>query len=331
MAIYTDLRSSMKYLLISLFCCLAIAPGFCEKGPEEKLILSTPNQVATLCSESEGLVGGIVHPLSGLPVVACTDLVVKGAQGLVLHRVYIPAHIPCAFPRHRRANGEWRRKYLSQHLMEYYKGWQYLPQMYLEVDRTNQGVQVYVSEANGMTLPFILSGPNNSIALLPSPHYAINNASGDTPSGSYDPRNIRVTHEDNGKKFTVYAMDGTVRFYCEKMSWWKTEHCHSYLYLLEKEILPNGKVIKYHFDAKHQLTYVESLDPKERYVYASIRVSQLPGWGRRFLSSSGTTTDYSFEEKKITWEFRRSNRTERGNTDSLPYAPCRAPSIAMSA
>ena len=56
--------------------------------------------MAALCSESSDLVGGVVHPLSGLPLVACTDLVVKGAQELLLNRIYIPLQMPWQFPQH---------------------------------------------------------------------------------------------------------------------------------------------------------------------------------------------------------------------------------------
>ncbi len=272
----------MKYLLISLFCCLATVPSFSEEAPRE-LILSTPDQMAALCSESSDLVGGVVHPLSGLPLVGCTDLVVKGAQELLLNRVYIPLQMPCQFPQHTKANGEWRRKYLAEHLTNYYKGWQYLPQMHLEVDFRRKRSHAYVSDANGITMAFSLSGRNHSNISLMSSHCGISNTCGDIPSGRYDPRNTRVTYEANEKKFTVYAMDGTIRIYRLNENGCRPPNWDWYFYVLEKEILPNGKVIKYHFNGGLRPKYIESLDPQERYVYASIRLSLATGGGRHFL------------------------------------------------
>ena len=118
------------------------------------------------------------------------------------------------------------------------------------------------------------------------------------PSGSYDPRNTRVTYEANEKKFTVYAMDGTIRIYRLNENGCRPPNWDWYFYVLEKEILPNGKVIKYHFNGGLRPKYIESLDPQERYVYASIRLSLATGGGRHFLSSSGTTADYSFKEDR---------------------------------
>ena len=104
----------MKYILINLLCCLSLISLHCQEDPQEKLVLSTPGQLATLSDESNNLIGGVVHPLSGQPLVACTDLVVKGAQNIALSRVYVPPHIPCSFPHHRHYQGEWNKKHLQR-------------------------------------------------------------------------------------------------------------------------------------------------------------------------------------------------------------------------
>ena len=53
------------------------------------LIPSTPDQIASLTYDSDFLVGGCIHPLSGQLSLSSTDLVAKGAQELALTRVFI--------------------------------------------------------------------------------------------------------------------------------------------------------------------------------------------------------------------------------------------------
>jgi RHS repeat-associated protein len=232
---------SLRFISL-IFCLLTTVALFSEdEQPCEDLFLSTPDQIATLTGESSFLVGGLISPLSGQPVLRQTDLIVKGAQNIVLSRVYIPPYMPCAFPKHKRNQEEYDKRYLYRHLQENYKGWQLYPHLRLELNP--RSMQVRLSDPSGITLDFRLSGQNYSTATLASPSYAINNTSGDIPSGKYDPRNTRISYEENGNKITVHAADGAIRFYSHTRWLTKTSH----VYLLAKEILPNGKVLKYHY------------------------------------------------------------------------------------
>ncbi len=259
--------------LIALACCFLTTPAFSDEEAKEEFFLSTPEQVATLSSEPSYLVGGLISPMSGQPVLRQTDLIVNGAQRIALSRTYIPPQIPCSFIKEKHNQEEWDKYCLYQHVAHQYKGWQFYPHLKLQFTPRNR--KVLLTDPSGMSLDFRLSGPNYSVTTLASSPYGLSNASGDTPSGKYDPRNTRISYEDNGNKITVYATDGTVRFYYKKG--WTTQT--ALLYLLEKEILSNGKVLKYHYNDRWQPDYVESLDPKERFVYASIKITG-------FISSS---------------------------------------------
>lgn len=283
----------IRYLIV-LACCLLTTPAFSDEEAKEEFFLSNPEQVATLSSEPSYLVGGLISPLSGQPVLRQTDLIVNGAQSIALSRTYIPPQMPCSFIKEKHNQEEWDKYRLYQHVAHHYKGWQFYP--HLKLQFTPRTREVLLTDPSGMSLDFRLSGPNYSVTTLASSPYGLSNASGDTPSGKYDPRNTRISYEDNGNKITVYATDGAIRFYYKKG--WTTQT--ALLYLLEKEILSNGKVLKYHYNDRWQPDYVESLDPKERFVYASIKINGSPWEGScHFTSSSGIAVDYSYQKRPI--------------------------------
>lgn len=273
----------MRFLV---FLLALFIPLFSYAEDEEELVSSTPDQLATLTSRPNTLIGGLVSPLSGQLSLKKTDLIVKGAQNIFLTRVYIPPYMPCDFPKHRHSQEEHDKLYLYRLLSQNYRGWQFLPHLRLEYNQSKSAVRL--TSPNGTTLDFNISEGETTLV---SPHYAISNTSGDEPSGQFDPRNTRIKSE-NGK-IIVYAPDGNIRIYQNN--------------LLQKEVLPNGKVIKYHYEQGRPI-YVESLDPGERYVYASMRISGSPKEGScHFTSSSGQTADYSYQRRPLHIDIRAGN------------------------
>lgn len=287
--------------LIALISFLLTTSVFAdeEEQPRDDLFLSTPEQVATLTSEPSYLVGGLISPLSGQPSLKQTDLVVKGAQNIILSRTYLAPYMPCSFPYHKHYQEEQNKRYLYNHLRDSYKGWQFYPHLRLEFNP--RSMEVRLSDPSGMTLDFRLSGPGFSKTSLASPLYAISNVAGDMPNGKYDPRNTRISYEEDGNKIVVYAVDGTTRIYRKRGSAKRA----FYLYLLEKEILSNGKILKYHYTDRNLLHCIESFDPKEKYVYASLRISGLSQNGNcHFTSSSGLTVDYNYQKRPVEWKIK---------------------------
>lgn len=278
--------------LIALGCLLFAVPAFSyDEEAKEEFFLSTPEQVATLSSEPSYLIGGLISPLSGSPTLRQTDFIVKGAQELVLSRTYMSPHMPVQLGSEKQCPEEWEKYHLYQHVARCYKGWQFYPHLKLQFIPSKK--QVLITEPSGSTLSFVFTGSGMSDAEFEGGLYGISNCAGETPSGANDPRNTRITYGENGQIITVYGTDKGTRIY--RFNGWDTNTAQ--LYLLEKEILPNGKVLKYHYEGRH-LTSVESLDPKERFVYASIRIKGNPWNGNvHFLSSSGQTADYEYERR----------------------------------
>ncbi len=298
----------MKRYLVALICFLITTlPAFSDEEDLQDLIPSTPDQIATLSSEQDLLIGGVISPLSGQPALKRTDLIVKGAQSIFLYRIYIPPHMPCSFPaKNKHQHGNWATYYLYLHLKDNYKGWRIFPHLKL-LQKQNSKI-VSLTEPNGMTLEYyVIDGKTH----LASPLYAISNFSGSSPNGKYDPRNTQIIL--HGTKLTMYSSDGTIRFYSTK---------HSLLYLLDKEILPNGKVLKYHYE-NGRLALVESMDPKERYVYASLGVHGSPLTNQicHFAASNGQTTDYTYQRRPVyikVKEKRKKGKDKIEFTDLFP-------------
>lgn len=152
----------MLYPFLALLCSLLITLPLSSQEEEnsDHLCLSTPDQIAALSTESSHLIGGLISPLSGQIVLRQTDLIVKGAQNLNLSRIYIPPHMPASFPQHKNQKENYDNRYLYHHLKDNYQGWQFYPHARLGFHFKSRTARV--TEPNGMTLDFQLSGPNDA-------------------------------------------------------------------------------------------------------------------------------------------------------------------------
>jgi RHS repeat-associated protein len=283
-------------LLSNLLLCIFTIVCFAEENLEDRIILSTPEQISTLYSERSQLIGGLVSPLSGQVSLRQTDLVIKGAESLHLTRSYLAPSIPSSFPRHKKKQEEWNKYYLGEYLLSHYKGWVYLPQLLLEYCTGSNSVRY--TDANGATLEFILS--SNLKAKLSSEPYAIHNTAGETPSGQYDPRNTEITYSKTKNTFTVKSPDGTLRLY----SYSFTTSTGNYLFLLQKEILPHGKVLSYSY-AKNSLISIESKDPKERYTYAKLTIDNhltLKGGSLVFKTPANLQAEHKHTRRQLKYK-----------------------------
>ena len=271
------------FLAFVLLSCLGLA----KENSEDRIILSTPEEIITLTSNEKLLVGGLVSPLSGQLVLQKKDLFAPGAQTLTLSRLYIPPMIPSSFPHHKKRQEEWNKFHLAEHLKNSYKGWVYSPHLRLEFFTDSKTARL--TNPNGITLDFHLSH-DFSNATLASPPYGLTNTRGETPSGQSDIRNTRVICHAANETFSVFDPDGTLRLYGNGYH----THTSRSLFLLLKETLPNGKVIVYHYDKK-QLTSIETKDPKEQFSYAKIDIHNhlnLAGGSLTFITHTGQKAEH---------------------------------------
>lgn len=263
------------------------------------------------CNTTTGI-GNVIDPLTGNPTLKKIDLVAKGAQSISLTRVYIPPYMPRFFSEYKHHQGEYDKKYLHEHLSKTYKGWQHFPHLRLYFDRANKRVRLRTPD--GVALDFEVSRGKTT---LMSPAYGISNFNGEEVSGKHDPRNTTITWEDNHAKIVVRSHDGTTRIY------YKTGvvTASSHLYLLQREILPSGNILKYSYTSHRQLFRVESLDPHERHLYASLHLTGSPSaGGYRFVASSGASAEYLYDKRAL--EVKIKEKVKRGRYKEEAHLAC---------
>ncbi len=249
----------MRFVLL---LCLVISFGFSEENPHSP----TPFEIASF--RTDLLIGGVVNPLNGQVSLRQTDLVAKGAQEVTLSRVFIPHGLPnligldpfldyILYPSSARS--------LIQ------GGWVSFPHQFLTLVKDH----VFLNDRLGNSYHFSIKDGKTTLAESP---YGITNLSGDEPSGRFDPRNTKITQKND--KVIVQTPNGTLCHY---------DRLKDSTYQLEKEILPSGKIIRYRCRADCLL--IQGTDPKERYVYATIKKS-LNG---NYLTSTGLKATYTFD------------------------------------
>ncbi|MFZ0565611.1 MAG: hypothetical protein WAM28_05455, partial [Chlamydiales bacterium] len=270
-----------------------------DSKDDEQPSLFTPDQLAALTSDANQLIGGLISPLSGNLYLQQNDFTVIGAQDIPVARIYVAPFMPHLFNKHFDRDCYYRRCYLLRN----YEGWKFFPHIRLWHDRGKN--EVHLINPNGATYDFSLS--NGKTTLLHP--FAVNNiGEQDIPCGRYDPRNTRISQE--GNTLIVSSPDGSIRYYTHK---------NGKIYLLEKERLPHGKIFKYHYTDARELSRVESLDPQERHIYASLNIEGLPKEGAsRFISSTGLSASYVYENRHVEGRFRAHKRTIRYSTVMPP-------------
>lgn len=279
------------FLINSIFC-------FCDnKQLTNDPFVSTMDQERNFSIDTPYLIGGLICPLNGQLNLKQTDLIVKGAQNIDLERIYMPFSLSSSILRQKQEN--YRKKHLFEQLQEKYIGWLFYPHLTLEMNADSNKVKLY--EPNGTMLEFCLSGTNYSSSYLESSSNSISNLSGEKVSGQNDPRNTRISYEGDKNQITVYARDGSIRIYNKAGLIVKGSN----LYVLHKEILSNGKILRYSFNESGQLNCIESLDPQERHIYSSLHVSGKPADGRyHFASGSGLSVEYFYQRRPIHWKIK---------------------------
>ncbi|MES2344490.1 MAG: hypothetical protein V4494_00930, partial [Chlamydiota bacterium] len=275
----------MRFFLLLLLCFIHT---FLSADEELEILPSSPEHIARLSFDAETLVAGLVSPLTGQLSFIETDLIAKGAEDIVLRRIYIPPHMPDPIG----DKPVWEEYNLLKYLNSTYQGWMLAPHIKAFFYFENNIVRI--TDPQGTTLDFSLKKEK---CTLISPTYGMSNTSHGLPSGRYDLRNTQVIVSDNRRTITVHAPDGTVRHYN-----YFQKGIGKASYLLEQEILPHGKLVRYRYDSGH-LKFIESTDLQERHVYALIRIERKAS-SIDYITSCGKKASYHYEKREKSFDIK---------------------------
>jgi len=295
----------MKILHLT-FLLFFLIRSLLSANSEDNSVLSLPDEITALNSQDHLLVDGIISPFSGQPCLCEVDLLAKGAQNVILKRIYLAPFLLNSYDSSKSKD----QYFLYQFARGNYKGWSYFPHQHLGI-RPQQNGESYLrfTTPTGITLDFVVTGGE---CRLNQKHFGMSNFALDEPSGKYDLRNIRI--DVQGKEKVIVSLpDGTILQY-------KNDHRYSasliprHSYVLEKEILPNGKMLKYFYE-HGQLARIESKDVNDRHTYASITVKHLPksqqSFTKEFTSNTNQKAFYRFDYRK-----EKNKYGERGKIKS---------------
>jgi RHS repeat-associated protein len=257
----------MKYILPIL---ILISSFVYSNDSLDSLFSSHPEHVLSGERYDDFHMGGVVNPISGNFCLRQIDLIAIGAENVALKRVFIPYYTPL------------KSKKKPKPSKEGYAGWAYFPHTRLNVfaSRKNHKTDTKVCFADSNGVVFIYNVENGKTVLHSEP-WGVCNGICETPSGRYDHRNVRIQFK---KKFPLNVIVNThegierhYEFYKEEQVKIEKKVYTNFFCLLRKEILQNGKILRYSYDIETKcLIKVESLDPQEKHVYASINLECYP-------------------------------------------------------
>jgi len=212
---------------------------------------------------------------------------VRGAQDLVLKRTYVPPRILGRYD----DKDEVDHLLLAKELCQLNtKGWVVLPHLWAGYNRHSAYFQI--RDPQGFVLEFQIEGNKG---ILKTATFGCTNLRGESASSSGDLRNIQLLAE--GNSVTVNWPCGLERHYLRS---------YGGTYLLQKEILSNGKTIRYEYDSKGLYKIVSS-DPMAQKTYASITRSG----DAHFIGSDGREVDLVYELREVKGRYKKKGYEEK--------------------
>jgi RHS repeat-associated core domain len=274
----------MRWIILLTFSFRLFAESFDDVTP------STSEEIFSLTTDL--LVDGFVSVTSGQISISEVDLTVKGAQDLILKRTYVPPRILGRYDDKDKVD----RLALGKELCQLEtKGWVVHPHLWAGYNRNSNYFQV--SDVQGFVLEFQIQGNKG---VLKTATYGCSNLRRETPSSSSDIRNIELVVEGDGVKVTW--PDGVQRQYLKR---------NTGIYCLEREVLSNGKVIRYEYNDQG-LSKISSSDPTGKFTYASITKVD----GNHYLGSDGREATLVYERREIKGEYKKKGFKE---TESFQF------------
>lgn len=202
----------------------------------------TPIEEIAAFRAEEELIAGLVSPLTGQLIQKNIDLVVHGNESLDFSHSYLPYQIQACGPR----------------FEQFCHPWMFVPHLFA----AEENKTLFLTNENGHTLPYFIKKGKLSLQTSSIKH---TNTDGHEVGAHFDPHNVYYEKSQDGS-FCVWAPDGTKRFY--------KSLADGVNFRLYSETRPNGKHIRYLYNARNELTSIEARDPSGNCVYAKISLSR---------------------------------------------------------
>lgn len=256
----------------------------------QEFSVTEPNMSATLL-QRDLLVGDVVSPVSGQVVIQQTDLHIKGAQELYLSRLFVPHTLSGSVSWCKEDQHSYDEYTLWCAVLRQYIGWVFLP--YWEVKIYPNNV-VRIRDSSGVTLDYKVTLEGTKLIDAP---YGISNGSEGKIGAQFDLRNYQVIFEE--KKMRVITPDGIERFYTQYAPLLQDL---SIPYRIEKEVLPNGKALRY-FYADGILAEVQATSVDGEVIYGSYKIESKENQ-LRIKASNNTLASYTYKRDYLDLSFK---------------------------
>lgn len=254
-------------------------------GSFDLITPSTPDEIASL--NADLLIDGYVSAMSGQLSLAETDLQVRGAQDVVLKRIYLPPQILGRYHDHEKRD----QLELGNALLQLNsKGWVILPHLWAGYNRNSPYFQL--RDPQGYVLEFEIRGNRG---VLQTSSLGCSNLRSGEPSSAADIRNIELYVEED--QIQVIWPNGIKRIYI---------HQALGRYRLNSELLPNGKAIRYDYDQEAPV-HIYSTDASGKHTYASIdRLKP-----HHYRGSDGKEAHFTYETREIKGKDKKKEADSR--------------------
>ncbi|MFA5250757.1 MAG: hypothetical protein WC371_05065, partial [Parachlamydiales bacterium] len=236
---------------------------------------------AKIVLEEETMLDGCVNVLNGAFYWVKEDLIVKGAEPLILKRFYHTIDTS-----------------------DYAGGLEFFPHLLLKIE-PNQ-IFAFGQEPSGASVRYS-KAPKDFKKLKGSVSYIANfekkpfepRLTEGLLSGRVNYRNNYFTVKDLGKpnntEIEFFCADGTLRHYRsvneKKIFDRNVQNGNFHRFLLDREKKPNGNLVLYSYDDQQRLASIETHNPAGYQVYASLQFHYLGDKGSKSRDFSVTTSD----------------------------------------
>jgi RHS repeat-associated protein len=259
--------------------------------------ISSPKELSAFRRE-EDLIGGLISPQTGHIIQKNVDLFLPAKEPLYLHH----SHQPNA-----------TTFFTCKRFETYCRPWMFFPHLWGAEEKG----AFHLTDKNGCQIPY--HEKHGKWDKLSVKHASIlfTNTDGHEVHARFDKHNM-YSYKTSDDKLCFCDPDGTKRIYKKDSNFVSKQLTGSCAFRLKKEILPNGKCIRYKYH-KGELVSISSHDRKELVTYAQMLLTHDPQSSlcRARDGYSGTGALYSYTLAPIDFKNTQTGKVLKSSISLL--------------